>query len=99
MQSNNLKRTLNHAYCQICQKTVELNTLEQAAELLKADYNEIKFLAENFQIHRLNNSRGALRICAESLYKLLESRPTQPLDEETFKTNPSGSNIFIGDIR
>jgi hypothetical protein len=97
MKKENPYRTLNLAFCQICRKTVELKTLEQAAETLKANYNEIKFLAENHQLHRLNNSRGKLKFCAESLFDVLERRPTQSFDEDIFKTNPSGSEIFIGD--
>lgn len=98
MRDENLYRTLNMAFCQICRKTVELKTLEDAAEILKANYNEIKFLAENHQLHRLNNSRGVLKICAESLFDVLERRPTQPFNEDIFKTNPSGAEIFIRDI-
>jgi hypothetical protein len=98
MKKENIYRTLNIAFCQICRKTVELKNLEQTAEILKANYNEIKFLTENRQLHRLNNSRGILKICSESLFEVLERRPTQPFDEDIFKTNPSGSDILISDF-
>lgn len=97
MKYTNLHRTLNMAFCQICRQTVELRSLEEATETLKASFNEIKYLAENHHLHRLNNSRGKLMICAESLFEVLERRPTQSLDEDIFKTNPSGSDIFIGE--
>lgn len=99
MKNENLYRTVNMAFCQVCRKTVELKTLDEAAETLKANFNEIKFLVENFHLHRLNNSRGILKICAESLFSVLERRPTQPFDEDIFKTNPSGAKIFIGDLQ
>jgi hypothetical protein len=98
MKKENIYRTLNIAFCRICRKTVEMKNLEQTAEILKASYNEIKFLAENRQLHRLNNSHGILKICAESLFDVLERRPTQPFDEDIFKTNPSGSDILISDF-
>lgn len=98
MNNSNFQRTLNHAFCQLCQKVVELKNIDQAADVLKAGFNEIKYLIENFQLHRINNSQGKVRICAESLFEVLERRPTQRLSEDLFKTNPSGSNIFIGDI-
>ena len=98
MKKENPYRTIDVAFCQICRKTVELKSLEQAAETLKASFNEIKFLAENLQLHRLNNSRGKLKVCAVSLFEVLERRPTQSLDEDIFKTNPSGAEIFIGDF-
>lgn len=98
MRNEKLQRTLNQSFCQICQKTVELKTLDESGEILKANLNEIKFLAEHHHLHRLNNSLGVLRICAESLYDLLFSRPTMEFDSDIFKTNPSSSNIYAGSL-
>lgn len=91
MKKENIYRTISVTFCGHCRKTVELKTLEQAAEILKANYNEIKILSENHQLHRLKSSSGILQICAESLFYVLERRPTQTFDEDIFKTNPSGS--------
>ncbi|HSK71819.1 MAG TPA: hypothetical protein VK892_09005 [Pyrinomonadaceae bacterium] len=93
------KRSESAAYCLVCEKEVELKTFEQAAETLKTDFGEILALAEAKKIHRLHNSRGAVVICGESLFEVLESRPTLQFNLDFFKTNPSSSNIFAGEIR
>lgn len=93
------KRTESEAFCMICEKEVGLKTFEQAAKTLKTDFGEILDLAEAKKIHRLHNSRGTVAICSESLNEVLESRPTLQFNLDFFKTNPSGSNIFAGEIR
>jgi DNA-binding LytR/AlgR family response regulator len=92
------KRTENEAYCLLCEREVELKTFEQAAEILKTNFREILDLAEAGQVHRLHNSRGRVVICSESLSEILEKRPTQRFNLDFFKTNPSSSNIFMGEI-
>lgn len=99
MINENIKRTLNQALCRLCQRQVELKSFRQAAELLKTNFNEIKLLAENLQLHRLHDARGNMTICADSLFSVLQTRPTQRFEADVFKTNPSASNYFIGDIR
>lgn len=98
MRKENLKRTLNRAFCRACEKHVELKSFAQAADLLRTNINEINMLAENFQLHRLHNAKGTLNICSASLNDVLEKRPTQRFEADLFKTNPSFSNIFIGEI-
>ena len=92
------KRTENRAFCLICEKGVELKTFEQTAEILKTNFREILDLAEAGQIHRLHNSHGRVVVCDESLSEILEKRPTQRFNLDFFKTNPSSSNIFMGEI-
>ena len=88
------KRTINRAFCLLCEKEVELKNFDEAAEILKADFGEILALAETGQVHRLHNARGRVAVCAESLFDLLEKRPTLRFTIDVFKTNPSSSNIF-----
>ncbi|HSK72222.1 MAG TPA: hypothetical protein VK892_11035 [Pyrinomonadaceae bacterium] len=88
------KRTINRAFCLLCEKEVELKNFEETAGILKTDFGEVLALAETGQIHRLHNARGRVAICAESLFDLLEKRPTLRFTIDVFKTTPSSSNIF-----
>jgi hypothetical protein len=89
------ERTESQAFCLICNKQVGLLTFEHSAEILKTDLNEILEFAESGQIHRLHNALGKVEICAESLFDVLETRPTERLNPDIFKTNPSSSNILF----
>lgn len=95
MQNPKFQRTLDKAFCNLCRQPVELRTFEQAAQLLKINFSGVKLLAENFQIHRLNDSRGTIKICGESLMKILYARPTMEFDADIFKTNPSDAEVVF----
>lgn len=94
-KQNVFKRTINHAFCIKCGRQVGLLTFKRAGKILKTGINELYELAEAGQIHRLHNVHGRVEICAESLFDVLETRPTERLNPDIFKTNPSSSNILI----
>jgi hypothetical protein len=80
--ADGLFRTASGAFCLICRKQVKLVDYEQAVEFFKTDLEDIRELAENRQLHRIHNKSGATMICSDSLFTLLESRPTQRLKPE-----------------
>ena len=95
MNNTKLQRTLDKAFCNLCEKPVELKTFEHAADLLKISFKELKVFTENFQLHRLNDARGIIKIFGDSLLKILYSRPTMEYDADIFKTNPSNTQVVF----
>lgn len=89
------KRTENQAFCVKCGRQVGLLSFERAGDILKTGLDEILELAEAGQIHRLHNALGNVAVCAESLFEVLETRPTERFNSDIFKTNPSNSKIFF----
>lgn len=76
----------------ICERQVKLLTFEQAAEILKTNFREILEFIETGFVHCLHTSRGKVAVCADSVFDVLENRPTQPFNPDIFKTNPSNLN-------
>jgi hypothetical protein len=87
--NNNLLRTADRAFCLMCKKKVKLADYEQAAEYFKTDVEDICEQAESRRLHRIHNKSGATMICVESLFTLLEMRPTQRLKPEFLPFNPA----------
>jgi hypothetical protein len=82
-------RTADRALCLLCEKPVKLLSFSEAAELFKTDGEEIENLAQTGKLHRIHNNRGTVMICAESLFCLFDSRPTQFLTLNTLSAGCS----------
>ena len=87
---NNVYRTESRAFCLSCNKPVELVSFDGAAEVLRTSYAEVRSLSEMGDLHRVNNKKGIVMICSESLFAEFNSRPTQRLDPDIFKTMSNG---------
>ena len=86
----NMYRTENRAFCLACNKPVELVSFDGAADVLKTSYPEVRSLSEMGELHRVNNKKGIVMICSDSLFAAFDNRPTQRLDPDIFKTMPNG---------
>lgn len=77
------ERTLNQAFCFLCERQTLLLTLRQAAQLCQRPEAEILRAAKGGAIHRLHNSRGTVLICRSSLEQLASDvQITLPLSLE-----------------
>ena len=67
-------RTRDRAFCPECEKPVKLLAFPEAAAFVKTGLENILRLAERRELHRLHNRKGAVMICSESLFRLLNNR-------------------------
>jgi hypothetical protein len=67
-------RTRDRVFCADCEKPVKLLTFAQAVEFVRTGLENIQRLAETGALHRLHNRKGAVMICSESLFRLLNER-------------------------
>lgn len=65
-----LRRSKSKAFCLLCRIRVNLKSFQQAADYCRTNELEVQFLAERNELHRIHNSKGEIRICAESLREL-----------------------------
>ncbi|NNF00099.1 MAG: hypothetical protein HKN25_13845 [Pyrinomonadaceae bacterium] len=84
-------RSRSRAFCILCDKPVDLLTFDRAVDDLKTSYAEVHKIAENRKLHRINNSKGVVMVCAESLFSYLEGQQTVRLPADLFITNPTDS--------
>ncbi len=87
----NIYRSRSRAFCILCDKPVDLVIFDKAAGDLKTSHPEVNRMAEKQTLHRVNNSKGVVMICSESLYSLFEMQQTQMLPANLFITNPTES--------
>jgi hypothetical protein len=73
-------RRKDKAYCVVCEKPVDLLGFQASADLFNTDLQDIEFLANQSEIHRIHNRRGEVMICAASLFAKFDERPTRLLD-------------------
>ncbi len=73
-------RRSSFALCPICDKAVQLLSIDDSAELFNTDSQDIEFLANSGSLHRVHNRRGDVMICSVSLYDCFENRQTRLLD-------------------
>lgn len=72
-------RHIAYAACPVCEKQVELLSIEGAAIVFKTDTQDIEFLAKRGDLHRVHNRAGKVMICSNSLFECFESRQTRLL--------------------
>lgn len=72
-------RFLGLAFCPRCEKVVELLSFGQAARSYRTDVQDITWLAENGDLHRLHDRHANLMICGLSLFSVFENRRTRLL--------------------
>lgn len=94
----NAKRTLNSAFCLICRKSVGLIHFSQSIRSFKNSQRIEQFI-RNRQIHLLHNFKGLVMFCEDSVREAFQNMPTQRLDTNLFKTNPSHQEINISSMR
>lgn len=68
------------AFCPLCDKAVELLSFGEAARSYNTDVQDITWLAENGELHRLHDRHANLMICGSSLTGVFENRRTRLLD-------------------
>lgn len=73
-------RFRGHSFCPVCGTVVELLSFAEAARFYKTDVQDITWLAENGDLHRLHDRRANVMICALSLARAFENRRTRLLD-------------------
>jgi hypothetical protein len=79
-----LRRSSN-AFCPICSKQIELISFEDAAKLFHTDLQDIEFLTNQGDVHRVHNRKGKVMACSVSLFDCFENRRTRLLDSGIFK--------------
>ena len=72
-------RHTSYAACPVCEKPVELLSVEGAAKVFKTDTQDIEFLSKRGDLHRIHNRTGKVMICSNSLLECFESRQTRLL--------------------
>jgi hypothetical protein len=70
------------AWCHVCEKPVGLLTFSAAAAAFNTDVQDIGFLADRGEIHRLYNRYAELMICRDSLVECFDRRQTRILTFE-----------------
>jgi len=87
----NIYRSSKRAYCILCEKPVDLITFDKAVGELKTSRRKISEATEKRKLHRVNNSKGIVMICSESLYSFFDLQQTKILPANLFITNPTES--------
>lgn len=65
-------RTLLLAYCQQCRKQSRMIAANEAAVMARLSAREIYRLAENSRLHFVEDQRGLLYVCVESLQQIID---------------------------
>ena len=73
-------RRMGSAFCPKCEKPIQLLSFERSAELFKTDAQDIQFLGNRGDLHRVHNRMGELMVCSDSLFDCFDSRDTRLLD-------------------
>ena len=76
---NSYFRPEKSAYCPICEKPATLVTFVEAGALMRSAEAEIENLANAGVLHRLQNRKGEVMVCGDSLFTCYESRQTRLL--------------------
>jgi hypothetical protein len=77
---NIFPRRTDKAFCIACDKPVDLLGFQASADLFNTDLQDIEFMANRAEIHRIHNRRGEVMICSSSLFARFDERPTRLLD-------------------
>jgi len=72
-------RSVGLTFCPRCEKVVELLTFDEAASAYSTDLQDITWLAEYGDLHKLHDRRAELMICSLSLWAVFEKRRTRLL--------------------
>lgn len=67
------------AFCASCEKRVNLMFFDEAAKSFNTVIGDIASMSEAGKLHRVNNGRGEILICRESLNREFSQRQTQKL--------------------
>jgi hypothetical protein len=70
-------RRSTSAWCHVCKKPVGLLSFSAAAAAFNTDLQDIGFLADRGEIHRLHNRYAELMICRDSLFECFDRRETR----------------------
>jgi hypothetical protein len=68
------------AHCVVCGRLVELLAFDEAAAVFNTGVQDIEYLANSREVHRLHNRSGRLMICSDSLFDCFDKRQTRLLD-------------------
>ena len=80
-----LVRRSRQAFCPVCAEQSKLVPFEDAAARYNTDLQDIEYLSNRGEIHKVHNRRGRLMICDRSLSACFESRRTRLLDSGFFE--------------
>ena len=72
-------RFMGLTFCPRCDKVVELLSFDEAATAYNTDLQDIMWLVENGDLHKLHDRRANLRLCGLSLFCVIEKRRTRLL--------------------